>query len=44
MNVEYINPFITSLTNVFDTMVGCKLHRKNLSLKEATTQRTNSPA
>ena len=27
MRVEYINPFITATTNVFETMVNCKLTR-----------------
>jgi len=34
VKVEYINPFITSLINVFDTMVGCKVRREDVSLKE----------
>jgi len=34
MKVEYINPFITSLINAFDTMVGCKVRREDVSLKE----------
>lgn len=35
MQVEYINPFIQSLTNVFRTMLNCELERKSLSLKES---------
>jgi len=27
MNVEYINPFLTSTISVFDTMLNCKLER-----------------
>ena len=34
MKVEYINPFITSLINTFDTMVGCKVRREDIRLKE----------
>jgi len=34
MKVEYINPFISAMTNVFDTMVGTKLHRGAPSLKD----------
>jgi len=34
MKVEYINPFISATTNVFDTMVGTELHRGVPSLKD----------
>jgi chemotaxis protein CheX len=34
MNVEYINPFIMSTINVFDTMVGFDLQRGNPTLKQ----------
>ena len=37
MQVEYINPFIQSLTNVFRTMLNCELERKSLSLKDNTS-------
>ena len=37
MRAEYINPFINSLSNVFDTMLGCKVHRGTISLKNDTT-------
>ena len=33
MQVEYINPFITSLANTFDTMLSCSVHRENLKVK-----------
>lgn len=33
MRAEYINPFISSLTNTFDTMLGCKVTRGELQLK-----------
>ena len=33
MKVEYINPFITSTISVFDTMLGCKLTRKDPYVK-----------
>ena len=33
MKVEYINPFITSTISVFDTMLGCKLSRKDPYVK-----------
>ncbi len=32
MQVEYINPFISSLTNVFDTMLQCKARRGEICL------------
>ena len=34
MQVEYINPFIQSVANVFRTMLNCELERKSLSLKD----------
>ena len=34
MQVEYINPFITSLLNTFDTMLSCSVKRENLKVKE----------
>jgi chemotaxis protein CheX len=34
MKVEYINPFIAAMLNVFDTMVGTELHRGIPSLKD----------
>lgn len=33
MKVEYINPFLSSLANAFDTMLGCQVTRKDLCLK-----------
>ncbi|MBX7166957.1 MAG: chemotaxis protein CheX [Pirellulales bacterium] len=35
MKVEYINPFISALVNTFDTMLGCPISRKSLSLKSS---------
>jgi len=35
MRVEYINPFIVSLTKTFETMVGCKPERGELRLAGA---------
>lgn len=34
MQVEYINPFITSLSNTFATMLGCEVRRGQISLKD----------
>lgn len=34
MRVEYINPFIKSLVETFDTMLQCKAERGSISLKE----------
>lgn len=34
MQVEYINPFITAMSNAFMTMLGCELKRGQLSLKD----------
>lgn len=34
VNVEYINPFINTAVNVFDTVLSCKLTRVGLALKE----------
>lgn len=36
MRAEYINPFILSTIDVFDTMAGCSLSRGNPFLKEGT--------
>jgi chemotaxis protein CheX len=37
MKAEYINPFMTSLTNAFDTMLSCPVQRGKLTLKSAAT-------
>jgi chemotaxis protein CheX len=37
MKVEYINPFIASLNNAFQTMLGCAVHRGALSLKDGNS-------
>lgn len=34
MKVEYINPFISSLSTVFRTMLQCEVKRRELSLKQ----------
>ncbi|PHS11336.1 MAG: chemotaxis protein CheX [Blastopirellula sp.] len=34
MQVEYINPFINSITNTFDTMLGCQIERGQLALAD----------
>ena len=34
MRAEYINPFVASASNVFSTMLGCKLERGSLTIKE----------
>ncbi len=34
MKVEYINPFIVSVNNVFNTMLNCKLARGEIFLKD----------
>jgi chemotaxis protein CheX len=34
MRVEYINPFIVSLQNAFQTMLGCTVHRGAIRLKD----------
>jgi chemotaxis protein CheX len=39
MRVEYINPFIVSLQNVFWTMLGCDVHRGAICLKGDSTPR-----
>ncbi len=39
MRVEYINPFIVSLRNAFQTMLGCDVHRGAISLKNGDTPR-----
>jgi chemotaxis protein CheX len=36
MRAEYINPFLTSLSNAFMTMLGCEVQRGNLRLKDNT--------
>ena len=33
MDVNYINPFLKSTANVFQTMLGCAIERQGLSLK-----------
>lgn len=37
MKAEYINPFMTSLANAFDTMLNCPVHRGQLTFKSAET-------
>lgn len=37
MNVDYINPFIQSASNVFETMLGCEIKRQGLALKQNNT-------
>lgn len=37
MKAEYINPFMTSLANAFDTMLSCPVHRGKLAFKSAET-------
>lgn len=37
MKVEYINPFLTALASTFETMLGCTIERKELSLKSCNT-------
>ena len=37
MNVDFINPFIDSATNVFETMLGCTVTRTGLKLNEHFT-------
>ncbi len=34
MRVEYINPFIASVTNAFQTMLNCEAHRGAITLKD----------
>ncbi len=34
MNVDYINPFVTSTISVFETMLGCKIQRSGLRTKD----------
>jgi chemotaxis protein CheX len=36
MKAEHINPFLTSMVAVFDTMLGCKLTRCDPFVKQAT--------
>ena len=38
MRADYINPFITSLINTFETMLSCPLTRGQLFLKSETTK------
>lgn len=38
MRADYINPFITSLINTFETMLGCTLSRGQLYLKDSNTK------
>jgi len=35
--VDFINPVITSLEEIFDTMLNCKIMRTGLALKESNT-------
>ena len=35
IRVEYVNPFIRSLHNTFQTMLGCEVHRGGVRLKES---------
>jgi chemotaxis protein CheX len=35
MKVEYINPFLSAMISVFDTMLGCTLTRYELYVKES---------
>jgi chemotaxis protein CheX len=37
MRVEYINPFIISLGNAFQTMLSCQVHRGQICLKNSFT-------
>ncbi len=37
MQVEYINPFVTSLANIFETMLNCKPRRGEISLNHERT-------
>lgn len=37
MQVEYINPFVTSLVTTFQTMLACEIRRGELQLKEDGT-------
>ncbi len=37
MRAEYINPFMTSLSNAFETMLSCPVHRGKLAFKSAET-------
>lgn len=36
MDVKYINPFITSVSNVFETMLDCSIQRTGVTLKDNT--------
>lgn len=38
MRADYINPFITSLINTFETMLSCPLTRGQIFLKSETTK------
>lgn len=35
MRIEYINPFLVSLTNTFRTMLGCEVARRQVELVQA---------
>ena len=37
MQAEYINPFIASLSNAFQTMLGCEVERGAITLKSNTS-------
>jgi len=37
MKAEYINPFMTSLANAFETMLSCPVHRGRLAFKSDET-------
>ncbi len=37
MKAEYINPFMSSLSNAFETMLSCPVHRGKLAFKSAET-------
>ncbi|PQO45341.1 chemotaxis protein CheX [Blastopirellula marina] len=39
MQVEFINPFIRSTTNTFETMLGCSIHRDKLCLADQVNER-----
>lgn len=37
MRAEYINPFLSSLSNAFSTMLGCQVKRGSLRLKDGSS-------
>ncbi|PQO37281.1 chemotaxis protein CheX [Bremerella cremea] len=39
MQVEYINPFIRSTTNTFDTMLGCPIKRDKLCMADQVKEK-----